>query len=696
MLGDMMVFPGGLPLSVLALQGRILFCAALLALSYPETVAAKSAEEKPQSSGTGFVVSRQGHILTNHHVVDDCPSARVLVDQQQKEVTILKLDKENDLALLRLPKPFPTVARFRQGRNIRAGDAIVVVGYPYHGLLALEANVTTGTVSALAGIKNDTRFLQIAAPVQPGNSGGPVLDKSGNVVGVVQSKLNAIAMAFISGDLPQNVNFAIKDLIARSFLDAEGVPYETAVSDRQLEAGEIGEQAKQFTLLIECYAESLETKKQRLAAERRAQAEQKEAERRAQAELKRKQEAARELARIQEQEERARIAKQRETERRAAEELEYQRKKELAEKEAAEKRAFKELIESAEIQEATQRVTRFREAERQEERWHEALRRGHQARLELALAQNSLRAARLEARRRASALDPKTVEEARRKGQAAHAVFPLMSQMLTRQLDEALAQVREVKALTPLPVTAGPSLMFKTPEQPSSKTHPYWAWVEALISAQWQPPAVVVRAPASVAYRFYRNGAVQGVAVRETSGDLLFDQAAVQAVLAAHYPPFPSNIAEESLDVVVLFPGPLKRAPVRMATCNGQECVSASPAFQLIQDYYNRGQYDIAVDGIYWFMRQFPNSPLMPQVYYWLGESYFHQKQYVRAMRAFNSVVTEYAGTDQAPRALYKLGLVAAETGDIVSSKRTLKRLVEEYPTSEEAKLAEIRLVELR
>ncbi|MEX0815304.1 MAG: serine protease, partial [Dongiaceae bacterium] len=145
------------------------------------------------------------------------------------------------------------VAAFREGRGVRAGDGVVVVGFPLRGLLASAANVTTGTVSALAGIRDDIRYLQITAPVQPGNSGGPLLDMSGNVVGVVVGKLDALAVAEVTGDIPQNVNFAIKDSVARSFLDANGIDYETAPADRDLSAADVGERARRFTVLLECW-----------------------------------------------------------------------------------------------------------------------------------------------------------------------------------------------------------------------------------------------------------------------------------------------------------------------------------------------------------------------------------------------------------------------------------------------------------
>ena len=224
----------------------------------PTTVTApdrrqESGGREPAASGTGFVISRQGHVLTNNHVIDGCMTIRTTSEGGKKQLTVVGTDPGNDLALLKLPSPSPNIARFREGRNIRAGDGVVVVGFPLHGLLASEANVTTGTVSALAGIGNDTRFFQITAPVQPGNSGGPLLDQGGNIVGIVVSKLNAMKIAKVTGDIPQNINFAINGAVAKSFLDANSVEYELASSGKKLESSDVGGQAKKFTLLLECF-----------------------------------------------------------------------------------------------------------------------------------------------------------------------------------------------------------------------------------------------------------------------------------------------------------------------------------------------------------------------------------------------------------------------------------------------------------
>jgi Trypsin-like peptidase domain len=135
---------------------------------------------------------------------------------------------------------------------VRAGDPVVALGYPLSGLLATTVNLTVGNVSALAGLGDDSRYLQISAPVQPGNSGGPLLDASGHLVGIVTAKLDAALVARFTGDIPQNVNFALKAEVARTFLDSKGIAYQTAHSNQQLSPADVGEIARPFTVQIEC------------------------------------------------------------------------------------------------------------------------------------------------------------------------------------------------------------------------------------------------------------------------------------------------------------------------------------------------------------------------------------------------------------------------------------------------------------
>jgi hypothetical protein len=126
------------------------------------------------------------------------------------------------------------------------------LGYPLSGLLATEANISVGNVSALSGMADDSRYLQISAPVQPGNSGGPLRDGSGHLVGIVSGKLNALRMARFTGDIPENVNFALKSEVARTFLDSKRITYQTARSYNQLSPADVGDMGRPFTVYIEC------------------------------------------------------------------------------------------------------------------------------------------------------------------------------------------------------------------------------------------------------------------------------------------------------------------------------------------------------------------------------------------------------------------------------------------------------------
>jgi hypothetical protein len=129
----------------------------------------------------------------------------------------------------------------------------MVAGFPLSNLLSSDLNVTTGTVSALAGLGNNRHQIQITAEVQPGNSGGPVLDQYGHVVGVVVARLDAIKLARRTGRLPQNVNFAISEGTARAFLDANNVPYEVEPSISVMPPADIAAKAREFTVRVECW-----------------------------------------------------------------------------------------------------------------------------------------------------------------------------------------------------------------------------------------------------------------------------------------------------------------------------------------------------------------------------------------------------------------------------------------------------------
>jgi serine protease Do len=206
------------------------------------------------SSGTGFVVAPD-RVLTNQHVINGCN--RVLVRTPDGRTLAAtppaRVDAQRDLALLAVPgNPGPALP-FRGDPAVRRGEAVVTYGFPLAGLLSSGPTLTTGEVSALSGFADHQGRFQISAPVQPGNSGGPLLDRQGNVMGVVVAKLNAALVAARSGDIPQNVNFAVKGTEALEFLRRTGVSPVVAESrGAERSAVEVGETAHRSTVFILC------------------------------------------------------------------------------------------------------------------------------------------------------------------------------------------------------------------------------------------------------------------------------------------------------------------------------------------------------------------------------------------------------------------------------------------------------------
>jgi S1-C subfamily serine protease/Holliday junction resolvasome RuvABC ATP-dependent DNA helicase subunit len=199
--------------------------------------------KKGLSNGTGFFVTADGYVVTNAHVVEGCANPKVVCGSAQPSCAqVLARDTANDLALLKVDFASDHVATLRAG--IRMGEEIAAFGYPLLDKLSAGGNFTVGNVSALAGIKNDSRHIQISAPIQPGNSGGPVLDQGGNVIGVVVSKLADVNQ--------QNVNFAIKVDVLTVFLDSYGIPYSTQASEQPLQTVALAQQAQAISVLILC------------------------------------------------------------------------------------------------------------------------------------------------------------------------------------------------------------------------------------------------------------------------------------------------------------------------------------------------------------------------------------------------------------------------------------------------------------
>jgi hypothetical protein len=207
-----------------------------------------------KGTGTAFIVSTEGHAVTNHHVVSGCKELRV--QGRSDSIQMITRDEVSDLALLKMPGVSrATAALAPDPASLRQGQDIVVFGFPLDSVLSSGGNLTPGVVSAITGLGNNSNQIQITAPIQPGSSGSPVMDKKGYVVGVVSMKLSDSVMAKATGSLPQNVNFAISGQTLKAFLDANRVPYKTGGSffSREKSLADLGDEARKWTTVVECW-----------------------------------------------------------------------------------------------------------------------------------------------------------------------------------------------------------------------------------------------------------------------------------------------------------------------------------------------------------------------------------------------------------------------------------------------------------
>lgn len=169
----------------------------------------KDPEIKTISTGTGFLISNDGLLATNAHVIEGGNSITVLINSHQIPATKILSDKVNDVAILKLPDSVldeigPIPYSFRKSAQI--GESIYTIGYPLNYIMGNNFKASNGIISANSGVADDVRYYQITAPIQPGNSGGPLFDQSGNVIGITSARLNEGA----AGSKTENVNYAVK------------------------------------------------------------------------------------------------------------------------------------------------------------------------------------------------------------------------------------------------------------------------------------------------------------------------------------------------------------------------------------------------------------------------------------------------------------------------------------------------------
>ena len=199
-------------------------------------------------SGTGFSVSSNGHIITNHHVINGCQKVNVFTKENSYNSKIVASDIKNDLSLLKVNfKPefvFPIT-----NTSPQLMDEIYVAGFPFGNRISSSIKITKGIISSLTGFGNDYTRMQVDAAMQPGNSGGPVYSKFGNIYGVAVAKLDYKYSIKKLNTIPELTNFAIKASMLKSFLEASNVKIRPEVSEP---VKNLGKKIQQGTFYISC------------------------------------------------------------------------------------------------------------------------------------------------------------------------------------------------------------------------------------------------------------------------------------------------------------------------------------------------------------------------------------------------------------------------------------------------------------
>lgn len=163
-----------------------------------------------QESGTGFFVSTDGFLVTNNHVIEGANRIEVHASNGNiYRAKVVSRDPTNDVALLKV-EAWTRPLRIEPTSTVRLGEQVFTLGYPLPDLEGTQVKATFGRINALSGINDDIRYFQMDVPIQPGNSGGPLIDNDGAVIGITSATVNQRVVVARAGTVAQNVNYAIK------------------------------------------------------------------------------------------------------------------------------------------------------------------------------------------------------------------------------------------------------------------------------------------------------------------------------------------------------------------------------------------------------------------------------------------------------------------------------------------------------
>jgi len=213
------------------------------------------------ASGTGFAITKTGYVITNNHVIDGCSRVRIHDKGKSVIATIVSKDSMNDLALLKGDFKPRKVFRLSQQSPSLLQD-VFVAGYPFGKSISSSVKVTKGIVSSLTGIGNNFSNIQIDAALQPGNSGGPIVDDKGNVIGVAVAKLDLKKVVKKWGVVPENTNFGIKTSVVRNLLQGNNVSV-SSPNSRKISKSELGKIISDGTYYLSCWMTMAQIEKMR-------------------------------------------------------------------------------------------------------------------------------------------------------------------------------------------------------------------------------------------------------------------------------------------------------------------------------------------------------------------------------------------------------------------------------------------------
>ena len=204
------------------------------------------------SSGTGFFISPEGHIVSNNHVIDACHKVNINYQGEAKPAKVISRDRANDLALLQVdinPKDIFVISK----NDAMLLEEVYVAGYPFGKSVSSSIKVTKGVVSSLSGLGDNFSNIQIDAALQPGNSGGPIITNEGKVIGVAVAKLDFKQTIKAYGAIPENINFGVKSSVVNSFVKSNNIIINKLNKEKIINKKELAEKIQNATVYLDCW-----------------------------------------------------------------------------------------------------------------------------------------------------------------------------------------------------------------------------------------------------------------------------------------------------------------------------------------------------------------------------------------------------------------------------------------------------------